>query len=143
MRPRGPRSEGPPILIGAAGERTLRLTAPYAELWNMWTINTPERLATFQDRVDAACVEVGRLNGAARIVIEDDGPGLPPDLLDQVFEPFFSADPSRRQDIRGAGLGLTIAREIIQRAGGTISISNRAAGGLRQVVELPQAAEVA
>jgi signal transduction histidine kinase len=88
-----------------------------------------------------ARVEVGRLNGAARIVIEDDGPGLPPDLLDQVFEPFFSADPSRRQDIRGAGLGLTIAREIIQRAGGTISISNRAAGGLRQVVELPQAAE--
>ena len=45
------------------------------------------------------------LNGAARIVIEDDGPGLPPDLLDQVFEPFFRADPARRQDIRGAGLG--------------------------------------
>jgi K+-sensing histidine kinase KdpD len=39
----------------------------------------------------------------------------------------------------GAGLGLTIAREIIHRAGGTISISNRAEGGLRQVVELPQA----
>jgi signal transduction histidine kinase len=54
-------------------------------------------------------------------------------------EPFFRADPARRQDIRGAGLGLTIAREIIHRAGGTISISNRAEGGLRQVVELPQA----
>jgi len=89
-----------------------------------------------------ARVEVGGLNGAARIVIEDDGPGLPPDMLDQVFEPFFRADPARRQDIRGAGLGLTIAREIIQRAGGTISIANREGGGLRQVVELPQAADL-
>ena len=53
---------------------------------------------------------------------------------------FFRADPARRQDIRGAGLGLTIAREIIQRAGGSISIANRDGGGLRQVVELPQAA---
>ncbi len=87
-----------------------------------------------------ARVEVGGLNGAARIVIEDDGPGLPPDMLDQVFEPFFRADPARRQDIRGAGLGLTIAREIIQRAGGSISIANREGGGLRQVVEIPQAA---
>jgi signal transduction histidine kinase len=90
-----------------------------------------------------ARVGVGRSNGAARIVIEDDGPGLPPDLLDQVFEPFFRADPARRQDIRGAGLGLTIAREIIQRAGGTIVIANRAGGGLRQVVELPQAPDAA
>ena len=88
-----------------------------------------------------ARVEVSGANGAARIVIDDDGPGLPPDLLDQVFEPFFRADPARRQDIRGAGLGLTIAREIIQRAGGTITISNRASGGLQQVIELPKAAD--
>jgi signal transduction histidine kinase len=86
-----------------------------------------------------ARVEVGGANGTARIVIEDEGPGIPPDLLGQVFEPFFRVDPARRQDIRGAGLGLTIAREIIQRAGGTISISNGAGGGLRQVVELPKA----
>lgn len=89
-----------------------------------------------------ARVEVGGADGTARIVIEDDGPGIPPDLLGQVFEPFFRADPARRQDIRGAGLGLTIAREIIQRAGGTISISNGASGGLRQIVELPKAAEL-
>ena len=89
-----------------------------------------------------ARVEVGGSNGAARIVIEDDGPGIPPDLLGQVFEPFFRADPARRKDIPGAGLGLTIAREIIQRAGGTVSISNRANGGLRQIVELPKVAEL-
>ncbi|HET9935035.1 MAG TPA: ATP-binding protein [Methyloceanibacter sp.] len=90
-----------------------------------------------------ARVEVGQANGAARIVIEDDGPGLPPELLDRVFEPFFRADPARRQDIRGAGLGLTIAREIVQRAGGRIDIANRSGGGLRQIVELPRAEEQA
>jgi len=43
-----------------------------------------------------ARVEVGGLDGTARIVIEDDGPGIPPELLGQVFEPFFRADPARR-----------------------------------------------
>ncbi len=75
----------------------------------------------------------------ARITIEDDGPGIPPELIGQVFEPFFRADPARRQDIKGAGLGLTIAREIVQRAGGSISIANRDGGGLIQTVELPTA----
>jgi signal transduction histidine kinase len=72
----------------------------------------------------------------AQVIIEDEGPGIPPELLGQVFEPFFRVDPGRRQNIPGAGLGLTIAREIVQRAGGDIRISNRDDGGLRQVVEL-------
>jgi len=74
----------------------------------------------------------------SRIVIEDDGPGIPPELLDQVFEPFFRADRARRQDVPGAGLGLTIAQEIVQRAGGAITIANRPDGGLIQIVELPR-----
>jgi signal transduction histidine kinase len=90
-----------------------------------------------------ARVEVANSGGTARVLIEDDGPGIPPELLGQVFEPFFRADPARRQDIPGAGLGLTIAKEIIQRAGGTITISNRADGGLKQVVELPVAGAAA
>ena len=75
----------------------------------------------------------------ARVIIEDDGPGIPGDLIHQVFEPFFRADPARRQDIPGAGLGLTIAHEIVSRAGGRISIANRPGGGLLQIVELPEA----
>jgi signal transduction histidine kinase len=73
----------------------------------------------------------------ARIVICDDGPGISPDLLDQVFEPFFRTSPARIQSIPGAGLGLTISREIIRQAGGDIKISNGRDGGLVQVVELP------
>jgi signal transduction histidine kinase len=85
----------------------------------------------------------GSGKGKARVLIEDEGPGIPPELLGQVFEPFFRVDPGRRQNIPGAGLGLTIAREIVQRAGGDIKISNRTAGGLRQVVELAHVEELA
>ncbi|MDQ8700863.1 ATP-binding protein [Hyphomicrobium sp. LHD-15] len=73
----------------------------------------------------------------ARITISDQGPGISADVLDQVFEPFFRADRARGQKIPGAGLGLTISREIIRRDGGDIRISNRPDGGLAQVVELP------
>jgi signal transduction histidine kinase len=76
-------------------------------------------------------------NGTARVIIEDEGPGIPAPLLGQVFEPFFRADPARRQARPGAGLGLTIAREIVRRAGGDISIANKPDRGLRQLVELP------
>jgi signal transduction histidine kinase len=92
-----------------------------------------------------AKVSVSREDGVdgpmAQVVIEDEGPGIPPELLCRVFEPFFRVDPGRRQNIAGAGLGLTIAREIVQRAGGDIKISNREGGGLKQVVELRRVEE--
>jgi signal transduction histidine kinase len=73
----------------------------------------------------------------ARITISDEGPGISPDLLDHVFEPFFRVDRARAQRVPGAGLGLTISREIIRRAGGDIRIANGPGGGLVQIVELP------
>ncbi|RIY01384.1 two-component sensor histidine kinase [Aureimonas flava] len=75
----------------------------------------------------------------ARVVIEDDGPGIPAHLMDRVFEPFFSVDPARQKTTGGAGLGLAIAREIVERQGGCIRLRNRASGGLRQEVGLPVA----
>lgn len=94
-----------------------------------------------------AAVSVADADGAdgavAQVIIEDEGPGIPPELLYRVFEPFFRVDPGRRQNIAGAGLGLTIAREIVQRAGGDIKISNRNGGGLKQVVELAKVEEQA
>ena len=93
-----------------------------------------------------ATVRVAGADGAdgavAQVIIEDEGPGIPPELLCRVFEPFFRVDPGRRQNIAGAGLGLTIAREIVQRAGGDIRISNRNGGGLKQVVELAKIEEI-
>lgn len=56
--------------------------------------------------------------GAATIVIRDEGPGIPEDLLQQVFEPFFRAAPGRLQTIPGAGLGLALASESLSAPGG-------------------------
>lgn len=71
---------------------------------------------------------------AAVITITDNGPGIPSELLDKVFEPFFRADRSRRKTVLGAGLGLAIAKEIIERFGGTVTIANREPSGLRQTI---------
>jgi signal transduction histidine kinase len=84
-----------------------------------------------------ATVRVERDAASARVIVEDRGPGIPPELIDRVFEPFFRVDPARRQSVPGAGLGLAIVKEIITRQGGTVTIANREGGGLRQVVSLP------
>lgn len=75
----------------------------------------------------------------AVIRIEDSGPGVPEELLDRIFEPFFRVDAARRKVHPGAGLGLAIAREIIERTGGHITISNKTPQGLVQSVTLPVA----
>ena len=82
-------------------------------------------------------VEDGK-GAMAKVRIEDDGPGIPSHLIGQVFEPFFRADPGRQRTRPGAGLGLTIAREIVRRAGGDITITNGKDRGLTQLVELPK-----
>ena len=80
-----------------------------------------------------------RLEGSARsvrVLVEDRGPGIPEELLARVFEPFFRVDAGRRKVHGGAGLGLAIAHEILERHGGRIRIENRQGGGLIQVVEI-------
>ncbi|MCW6513081.1 ATP-binding protein [Lichenifustis flavocetrariae] len=81
-----------------------------------------------------ALVTVREIGGRAIVSIEDDGPGIPDAVIGRVFEPFFRVDQSRRQTIPGAGLGLAIAQEIIQRAGGDLTLGNKPQGGLRQCV---------
>lgn len=74
------------------------------------------------------------------IRIRDDGPGIPEDALEQVFEPFFRVEGSRNRDTGGAGLGLSIARDIAQAHGGSIVLKNIKTGGLEVTLTLPRAA---
>ena len=69
------------------------------------------------------------------ISIEDNGPGIPPHVLPDIFEAFVTS----RLDARGTGLGLTVAEGIINQHGGSISANNRAEGGARLEVWLPRA----
>ncbi|QFY63840.1 HAMP domain-containing protein (plasmid) [Rhizobium grahamii] len=83
-----------------------------------------------------ASVSVRNRDGKAVIVISDNGPGIPPDRLGQIFEPFFRVDSARRKTLPGAGLGLAIAKEIVERFGGTIEVANSNPSGLVQTVKL-------
>lgn len=71
------------------------------------------------------------------IYVDDDGPGIPPDVLPEIFEAFVTS----RLDARGTGLGLTVAEGIVHQHGGSISAGNRPEGGARLEVRLPVTAE--
>jgi signal transduction histidine kinase len=84
-----------------------------------------------------AFVTVGLENDAALITIEDEGPGIPEQSMSRVFEPFFRVDPARRKSGPGAGLGLAIAKEIVERHGGKLTLRNRSPKGLQQRIVFP------
>jgi two-component system, OmpR family, sensor kinase len=73
----------------------------------------------------------------AEIVIDDDGPSIPADQVEAAFTPFTRLENSRSKETGGFGLGLTIARTIIEGHGGNISLASRSEGGLRVIVCLP------
>ena len=76
-------------------------------------------------------------NGTANTVeISDDGPGIPPDQRDRVFDRFVRLDASRERASGSSGLGLAIAKEIAIEHGGQISITDGPAGGTRAIVVL-------
>lgn len=92
LRPRGPRPQGLPILIGTSGEKMLRLTAKWADQWNGWLVrgrNDPEAIAEVREQVDAACADVGR----------------DPATLERTATIMFDLDPGAEQSARGPVTG--------------------------------------
>lgn len=73
-----------------------------------------------------------------QISILDEGPGLQPEQLEKVFEPFYRVEGSRNRDTGGTGLGLAIAKNVVELHGGRITLCNRAEGGLEVVLILPR-----
>jgi signal transduction histidine kinase len=84
-----------------------------------------------------ACVALHLTEEHVRIMIDDEGPGLPQDQLEKVFDPFVRIEPSRNSATGGLGLGLSIARTIIRAQGGDVRLSNLARG-LRAEIILPR-----
>ena len=98
--------------------------------------NLLENAAAYGGR---AAVRIERDTDELRVVVEDEGPGIPEAELERVFEPFVRLEASRSRDTGGSGLGLAIARGIMRGHGGDIVLANRAQGGLRATVALPGA----
>jgi signal transduction histidine kinase len=86
----------------------------------------------------AAEVRVEDGAGQLRFVVADNGPGIPEDQLERVFEPFYRVEGSRSRDTGGVGLGLSVARDIARAHGGELVLRNRAGGGLEAILTLPR-----
>lgn len=72
------------------------------------------------------------------ILIDDDGPGIPPAERENVFRPFFRLEPSRNPATGGVGLGLTVARDVARGHGGELTLEESPQGGLRVRLHLPR-----
>ena len=86
-------------------------------------------------------IELSSRGDKAELRVIDDGPGLPPEALETVFEPFYRLESSRNRDTGGTGLGLSVARALTEAQGGTLTAVNRYEGtkvtGLELLMVLP------
>lgn len=86
----------------------------------------------------AVRVTLGEDARAVTIAVEDDGPGIEPAMLARVREPFVRGGAERGRDTAGFGLGLAIVSRMVELEGGTLTLANRAEGGLAATISLPR-----
>ncbi len=96
--------------------------------------NLLSNAARFGDRIAIAGVRDGKW---LTVTVDDDGPGVPAEMREEVFKPFLRLDEARNQDSGGSGLGLAIARDIARNHGGEITLQDSPLGGLRATVRVP------
>lgn len=86
---------------------------------------------------DVVKVGIAREGNGVCVTIDDEGPGIPEDRIEDMFEPFTRLEQSRSRETGGSGLGLALAKAIAQQHGGRLTLQNRAEGGLRAALWLP------
>ena len=86
---------------------------------------------------DAIAITGHRDHRYLTVTVDDDGPGIPAGMREEVFKPFLRLDDARNQDEGGTGLGLAIARDIARSHGGDITLGDSPMGGLRATVRVP------
>lgn len=86
---------------------------------------------------NVAHLSVDSNTGSVTLLVDDQGPGIPPAERDKILEPFVRLEDSRSRRTGGAGLGLAVVRSLVEAHDGKISISSAAGGGARVIVRIP------
>jgi two-component system osmolarity sensor histidine kinase EnvZ len=100
-------------------------------------INLIDNAAAHGDNVS---ITARAVDDGVEIAVEDDGPGISPDLYEDAFRPFSRLDETRTRNTKGVGLGLSIARDVARAHGGDVILEKADSGGLRASLRLPRAA---
>ena len=149
-----------PLDLQALAEKVLNDLHSKAENKNVTLVNEMPVLPAaadvnrldqvFANLVDNA-IKYGRANGRVtvggkllddgrqEIFVRDDGPGIPPEALDRVFERFYRVDKARSRDQGGTGLGLSIVKHIVQAHGGEVRVASELGKGATFYFTLPAA----
>jgi signal transduction histidine kinase len=91
----------------------------------------------YGDSAYVRLVRPNRTGGNLQIEVADNGPGIPPEDMERVMQPFQRLETSRNRETGGVGLGLPIARDIARAHGGDLTLANRPEGGARVTLTLP------
>ena len=134
-------------LNAKAENKNVSLVSGLPELTASADVNRLDQV--FANLVDNA-IKYGRANGSVKvggkkladgrleIFVQDDGPGIPPEALDRVFERFYRVDKARSRDQGGTGLGLSIVKHIVQAHGGEVRVESEPGKGATFFFTLPQ-----
>jgi heavy metal sensor kinase len=103
-------------------------------------LNLLDNAIKFNGEGGNVCLQITSESGQAVLRLEDTGVGIPAEAIPHVFERFFRAEPSRSKNVEGVGLGLALAKWIVEQHHGTIEVESQPDKGSCFTVRLPQAA---
>ncbi|MDB6139721.1 MAG: sensor histidine kinase, partial [Verrucomicrobiaceae bacterium] len=91
--------------------------------------NLVRNAVRYASHAGAIQVNARREAGGVRVIVADNGPGVPQEALPRLFDAFYRPDEARSRETGGAGLGLAIVKSCVEACGGTVSAHNREEGG--------------
>lgn len=129
----GARRQGGDITLDMARDISLQLRPVAFERCLTNVVNNARKYAK-NIWIEARLMDDGE---HVEVIVDDNGPGIPEDQLEDVFKPFVRVDTSRNMATGGVGLGLPIAREVVHAHGGRIWLEKSPKGGVRAIIQLP------